>query len=71
MQIFDTLPDNLVATLSIDELISKLYCGSDRDFKIAALLQTAKTEKQTQGKKDYDQGYDDGYEHGCRGCFDQ
>lgn len=64
MPIFDSLEDNLVATLSIDELISKLYCGSDRDFKIAALLGKASGEKLQVGDDiltPYDDGYEDGY----------
>jgi hypothetical protein len=69
MQIFDTLPDNLVATLSTDELISKLYCGSDRDFKIAALLEKARGDKKlAQGYADeYDEGYNDGF-NAAREC---
>lgn len=61
---FDSLDDNIVATLSIDELLSKLYCGSDRDFKIAALLDKARGDKKlAQGYADtYDEGYNDGFD---------
>lgn len=69
MTIFDTLEDNLVATISIDESISKLYCGSDRDFKIGALLEKARGDKAlAQGYVDeYDEGYKDGF-NAAREC---
>jgi hypothetical protein len=64
---FDTIPDTITNSLQPDELIRRLSIGTDREARLAAVIQARIDAAYTRGRSDaeetaqaaYDRGYAD------------
>jgi predicted component of type VI protein secretion system len=64
--LFDTIPDTLVSSLTPEELIRRLSIGTDREAKLAEVFQAVYTQGREDGEEsmsdELDAAYDSGYD---------